>query len=1074
MPKVQPIRMSPVAGWVCALLLLAALQLRAADPPADPALDKLYSGNALYNMKLYAAASAEYRNFLAANPQHARADEARFGLALALYGAGKFADAEPLLKPLLTTGKFGDKQQLQVLLGDCVNRLRGPAEAEKIFADPLATDGPNTQYRDLALVYLTESQFRQRKWPETAATAERALKLLPKDANAGRVAYQGAYARYQLKQMDVAAAAFAALLPAVANTPLEVQTAFLLGECLREAGKPADAEPAYAQAAAKAQAEMLEECLFRLGFIRFTLGRHDEAAKTLLQCLACKPGTRAAEATLYLGRAYLEKPNFGAAEQTLLKVSQPEGVFAAEATLWLARLYTRQSRGDVALKLLTDNLPRFKKDPLLADLLFEQAGLCMAQQKYPEAAGAFARIEGECSTWPRLDEVLRLHALCAHRAKDYKTSSALCDRFFAAAPNHKATAEVLFLKAENQYLLNPAKPDDALKLYQDFQTRFPKEPKTADAVRLRIGQIRHDSGAWKEALDCLLPLRDRPADAGDDKVFGELAFLIGDCYFRQQQWAQAAAALDSYVSTKGAANPKPSLDTALLELALAQVKLDKPEAAVPHLDQLLARCPQSRHLAHALAELGRLHYEGRKAAEARRSLQRVVSEFAESPQRAQAEYYLGWLNLDAKADAPAEANFLQVVQRAPNDPLAADSRLQLGLLQLRTDRFRDAAGQLAALRSGFPDFAKMDEATYANGVAVARQGQQDQAIALFKVVLEKFPKSTVADRAAYELAWCQRRANRNPDAVKGYEHLLQTYPQSPLAERARFEMAELTFDAKNFDAVVGQLQQTIAAATDKNVKEQAMFRLGWTYLTKGDAASAAAAFEALLAGFPQSERAATAHYQAGEMRVKLKEFEPALAHFTAALAIRDAKDIRESALLRQGEMQSLTGKFGEAAKTYQKFQAEFPTSKWIQQARFGSGWASENQRQYEPAMEQYRKVVAERASDEISARAQFQLGECQFALQRYDEAMQELVRVDVTYKFPAWSSKALFEIGRALEAKGDRDRAIEQYRAVMERFPKEEVAVAARTRLLELQAGGATIELPPPAKNNGKKPKHTK
>lgn len=1061
----------PAAALACALVLCAVQQSGAADSAGDAALEKLYNGNALYNMKLYSAATAEYRNFLAAYPQHPKADEARFGLALSFYGSGKFAEAEPLLKGLLAGGKAGDRQQLLVLLGDCVNRLRGPAESEKIFADPAAMQGTNTYYRNLALAYLAESLFRQQKWQDLAAAADRALKLLPRDELAARVGYQGALARYQLKQMDAAARGFEALLPAVTNTPLEAQVAFLLGESLREGGKAAAAELAYGQAAAKAGGDLLEESLFRLGFVRFVLGRYDESANTLRQCLANNPSNRAAEATLYLGRAWLERSNFNAAEQTLQKASQSNSVFAAEAALWLSRVYSRQNRVDDALKVFSDSLQRFRGDPLLADLLFEQAGLYMAQQKHAEAAAAFSRIEQERPKWPRLEEVLQLHALCAHRTKDYRVSIALCDRFTAATTNKSALPDVLFLKAESQYLANPAKPDEALALYKEYRARFPNEPKNGDAVSLRIGQILHGNGAWKDALGFLVPLRARSARAGEEKVFGEVPFLAGDCHFRLEQWALAVEALEEYVDARGkkGAGGRPNLDTAFLELALAQVKLAKPDAAVPNLEQLISLCPQSRHLPVALSELGRLYYESRKAGEAKRCLQRVATEFPESPQRPQAEYYLGWLNLDAGADAPAETNFLQVVQRAANEPLAADSRLQLGLLQLRAQRFRDAWGQLSALRNAFPDFARMDEATYSAGIALARQGQNDQAIELFKAVLEKYPKAAMADRAAYELAWCHRRASRNAEAVKSYELLLQQYPQSQVAERARFEMAELTFDAKNFDAVVGQLNQTIAGSADSSVKEQAMFRLGWAYMSKGDAEAAAKAFEAMVAGFPQSERAATAHYQAGEMCVKLKDFERALGHFTAAVAIRNAKEIRESALIRQGEMQNLTGKFGDAAATYVHFQGEFPTSKWIQQARFGAGWAVENQRQYERAMQEYRKVVAERATDEISARAQFQIGECLFALQRYDEAVQELVRVDVNYRFPAWSGKALFEVGRALEVKGDRARAAEQYRLVMDRFPKEEVGAAARTRLFELQAGGAS--LPPPVTPPGKSPK---
>ncbi|MEI7899885.1 MAG: tetratricopeptide repeat protein [bacterium] len=1043
-------------AWV--VLLLAALGGRAVEEAPDTAAGKLYNGNALYNMKLYSAATAEYQNFLAANPQHAKADEARFGLALSLYGLGKFAEAEPLLKQLLASGKVGDPQQLLVLLGDSVNRLRGPTESEKIFSDPAALQGTNTCYRNLALAYLTESLFRQQKWEATAAAADRALTLLSKDDLAARVGYQGAYARYQLKQMDAAAAGFGALLPAVTNTPIEVQTTFLLGECLRETGKPAEAEKAYGQAAAKAQGDLLEESLFRLGVVRFSLGRYDEAASTLTRCLTGNPSNRVAEASLYLGRALLEQSKFGEAEKTLLKVSQSKGVLSAEATLWLSRAYARQNRTDEACKLLADNLPRFTSDPLLADLLFEQAGLYMAGQKYAEAADSFQRIETAYQAWPRLAEVLRLHALCAHRTKEYTASVALCDRFLATATNVSASADVLFLKAESQYLANPAKPDDALTFYKEFQVRFPKEPKNGDAVSLRIGQILHGNGAWKEALEHLLALRTRPAQEGDDKVFGEVPFLIGDCYFRQEQWDQAVAPLEDYAKlTSSTAPKKPNADTALVELALAHVKLGKPDAAKSDLEQLIERDPQSRHLAVALSELGRLYYEGKRPREARLCLERVAKEFPEAPQRPQAEYYVGWLNLDEKADGLAETNFLQVVKQVPADPLAADSRLQLGLLFLRAQRFKEAGEQLAALRSAFPAFAKMDEVVYSAGVALARQDQNDQAADLFKTVLDKYPKAAMADRAAYELAWCHRRANRKEAAVKVYDTLLQRYPQSPVVERARFEMAELSFDAKDFDAVIGQLKQTITGATDKNLKEQAMYRLGWAYLSKNDPEAAAQAFEAMLAEFSASEKSAMAHYQAGEMRVKLKAFEPALVHFTAALANPEAKEIRESALIRQGEMQTLTGKFSDASATYLLVQSEFPASKWIQQARFGAGWALENQRQYERAMAEYRKVIAERASDELSVRSQFQIGECLFGLERYDEAMQELVRVDVNYKAPAWSGKALFEVGRALEAKGDQARAAEQYRAVMDRFQKEDVGAAARTRLFELQSAATVI-----------------
>jgi TolA-binding protein len=1040
-------------GWLilaCAALLLGGRTALAADA-ADP-MAKLYNGNALYNMKLYSAAVAEYSAFLGENPGHAKTAEARYGLALSYYGSGNYGQAEPLLKGLLENFTVGDKQQLIVLLGECVLRLRGPVEAEKIFARPDVMQGTNTYFRNMGLAFLTDTLYRQSKWQEAAEVADRARPLLPADDVAARVGYQGAYARYQLKEMDKAAAGFAAIEGLVTNKAMEAQVAFLLGESLREGGKPEKAEPAYFHATAKAKGGLKEESLFRLGFVRFQLGRYDTSVQALQTCLGSNPSNRVMDATLYLGRAWLEQKNFGEAEQKLRRVSESNNVFAAEGTLWLGRTYSRQNRTDDALKVLTNSVPRFGGDPLLADLLFDQGTLFMAKQKYPEASASFGRLEGERRTWSRLDESLRLHALCTHRTKDYGTSIALCNQFFTAFTNHAAAAEVLFIKAESQYLQNPAAPDEALKLYRQFQAQFPKDPQNGDAVSLRIGQILHFKGEWAEALKLLLPLADKDTPEAPNKVFAEVKFLIGDCYFHQEKWAEAVVPLEAYV--KKAAQEQPNVDIAFLELAISQIKLGKPEPAMSNLEQLTGRYPKSQHLALALTELGRLYYEAKRPGNAQPTLERVAKEFPDCPQRPQAEYYRGWLNLDANRDAQAETNFLQVVQRAANDPLAPDSRLQLGLITLRAQRFNDSWGHFASLQGTYTNFAKLDEAYYSGGMALARMNNHDAAISQFKTVLSKYPKSPMADRAAYEMAWCQRRANRNDEAVKAYDELLARYPSSPLAERARFEKAELTFDKGNYDAVVAQLKETIAGAKDKAVKEQAVYRLGWAYLSQGNAAAAAKTFEALVAEFPETERAATAHYQAGEMRMKLKEYESARDHFTAALAARNAKEIRESALLRQGETQSLTGKWGDAMGSYSQFQGEFATSKWIQQARFGAGWAGENNKQYDWAINEYRKVLAERGTDEISARAQFQIGECLFALQRYDQAVQELVRVDVNFRYPSWSGKALYEVGRVLELQGDKVKAAEQYKIVMDRFPKEDVGAAARTRLFELQAGG--------------------
>jgi TolA-binding protein len=68
-------------------------------------------------------------------------------------------------------------------------------------------------------------------------------------------------------------------------------------------------------------------------------------------------------------------------------------------------------------------------------------------------------------------------------------------------------------------------------------------------------------------------------------------------------------------------------------------------------------------------------------------------------------------------------------------------------------------------------------------------------------------------------------------------------------------------------------------------------------------------------------------------------------------------------------------------------------------------------------------------------------------MKKYDQAVQELVRVQVNYPQKDWQAKAALEIGRALEAKGDADAAMQQFREVIAKYPNDNVAVVAKKRL---------------------------
>ena len=1033
---------------VMMLLVMAGLaQQDVAPKSADAEADRFYTANALYNRKLYSAAVPEYQAFLAQSPSHAKAEQARLGLALSYFGMGNYPEAGNRFMALLVKGEVGDKAQLAVLLGQCQLEARGLAQAEASFAAAAVTNGA-AEFRHAALAMLTDVCFQENKWTNTFRAAESLIKADPQGPRTVRAAYQGAYARIQAGQFDEAIVTLTWLLPRVQGTPLQAPAGFLLGEAFRVTGRMEQAAEQYAVVVTNATGSFAAEAYFRLGSVNFQMKKNDAVLDAMGKSIGLQPkGGYSDEARLLAGRAALDKKDYHNAVYHLQAMSLATNAFSGESTLWFARVYSRQNNFAEAEKILTASLPRFRaeKAAVFPDLLFDCAAASMAQQKFAKAGELFTEMERLNPKGERLQDVIRLQATCLHYTRQFAHSLTYSDRFVTMNGTNAATPfmnEVLFLHAENQYLCIPPRMETALQTLRDFLRLFPKDS-NANAAALRISQILYRKNEWPESLKSAEPLAARKPEG---KLFDPLHFLIGDSHFRLSHWTEALTNLTIFVSK--VQSTEPNCDTALLEMALSSLNVNNPTQAMAHFTALVSRCPTSEHMPVSLSELGRLQYEAKQYWPARETLRRLVTVFSNSVERIPGEYYLGWIALNEKRDADATTNFTYVVNHGPQSPLCADSLLQLGLLNIKFEKYSEAHGRLGDLLNRFPAFVKNDEALYCDGLSLSRQKRWGESIAYaYQPFTNRFARSPLMDRVLYEWAWSERNQNRIPEAVRLYASLIKTCPQSPLIDRARFEMSELTFDAKQYDTVIADLQKAVANAKEPALREQVLYRLAWAYQSKGDPDETARAFEAVLKEFPNTDVAATAHYQAGESRMKTAEYVSARDHFAAALNTRKATEVSESSLLRLGESNGLLKEWAGCVKAYDQFQNAYPKSRWIQHARYGSGWARENQKDFHGAIAQYRRVLADKGTDEISAKCQFQIGECYFAMKQYDAAVQEFMRVDVAFRVEDINAKALLELGRVLEAKGDKAAAAERFKEVIGRYPKHNAAVVAKERL---------------------------
>jgi len=201
-----------------------------------------------------------------------------------------------------------------------------------------------------------------------------------------------------------------------------------------------------------------------------------------------------------------------------------------------------------------------------------------------------------------------------------------------------------------------------------------------------------------------------------------------------------------------------------------------------------------------------------------------------------------------------------------------------------------------------------------------------------------------------------------------------------LAERATFELAEIEYEDGKYDQSIALLDKLLAKGVGDELQQKILYRQGWCFLGRDQDKDALEVFERLLKTWPKSEFTPITAYQAGEIRLKMKDFDTAYNHFLMSVTSGKSSEVREQALLRLGEAQTLKDNWTGAKKTFETFMAEFPRSKYDRRARLWRGWCYENLKKYKDAITDYEAVLRFHIRDEISARAQFQIGECYMAM----------------------------------------------------------------------------------------------
>jgi len=1032
---------------------------RGAEAASDKAADDYNMAIWLYTSKKYDLAADEFASFLKKYADHAKAAEARLGLARALRHLGKHDETIAALTELRRRHpKFEKMAETLFYLGQAQVAVKKTKEAAATFeeltrnhADHYLADWARAQ-RGEALMILEDydgvektlaplvEKFLTGKNADTRLKAERERlgKLAPQVAAGFGTLLERAHlnlglARFGAERFDAARQTFEEFLAVAPKSQLAETARFHLADALYREGQFERAADAYNEVV-KLKGATAPDAAFNTALALFRAKKYPDAAKAFGECARKFPKSpNAAKARLHAGAClYLAEDYRRAIAALKGETKDPE------AQYWLGKAYLKDAKPAEACAAFEKVLAA-GDGPRTADALLGKADALLAEGKNDDAAVAYQQFAGKFGNHPDLTRALYAAAASLYRAGKHADSETFCDRFLAKAPQDDLAAAVLFISGENRFLQKQYKPA-AERYAKLIETRA--DSPDVPAARFRLAWIKYFDKDYDGAVALLARLDPKKTDKA---LLTEAQYLRGNCLLEKEQHAEAAEAFGKYLAAREA---KRYRDDAMLKSGLALVRAGRRTEAARTLRRFLSEHGSSSLRPEAEYQLAEALAAEKQYDQAASHYKAVAENFADHRLAPFALYGLGTCLTEKGSVDQASAAFGRLAEKHPNSQLVAQALYYKASTLAQAKKYAEARAAYKAMLDRFADHDLAPAAMLGMGMALEKEEKYDEAAAVFRKLSAQAKDDKTREQAAYELAWSLQRAGKAKDAADAYRTLAQTFPNSPLAADAFFYLGEVPYGEKKYDDAAALYEKALAAAKDDRLKDNLLYRLGWCRWHQKTYPEAAALFDRLVKEAPESDLVAEALLQAGEAYAQAGKPAEAIQRLSTLLEPK-YKNFEHAARarLRLGEAQALLGRLDQAVATFTALEQTYPKYKALAEVHFSLGKALYDLKRYDQARARFQKALA--ATDtETAAKSQFYVGETYLAQGNPREALKAYLRVVALWgAYKEWAAAAQFEIGKCYQNLDKAKDAREAFQTVVDKYGDTKWAGPAKEQL---------------------------
>ena len=496
------------------------------------------------------------------------------------------------------------------------------------------------------------------------------------------------------------------------------------------------------------------------------------------------------------------------------------------------------------------------------------------------------------------------------------------------------------------------------------------------------------------------------AKAGPGSQLEPVYFTLGAAYFNLSQYPKAAATLKTY---RQKYPRSPRLADATFSIGQASL-MDKAYAEAALEFSHLENVPLYRQ--HALLYEATADKAAGLSDDAIACLQKLISPEIDSSIGVDGAMMLASIYAEKKEADKAAALMGKIFEKASlvdnmvrlnamavdlGDRLLGDQQEGEAIAAYRNVRSREEVIQFQSDR-----VAALQRKVQENAAAMrANPSQIMQLVAANNLIQVELAKATAMRDQALKLpefapglllregrAWYDW--DKKWESIVVFNRLLSRYPQAKERESALFSM--------------------LTAYADVNQPERSR-QLCEQYLKE----------------FPKGQNADTVGYLLGATALQSNDLQGAANYFGRMLAQQSTSVFREQMRFLLGNAQFGQGKFDEAIQTYQRYERDFPSGQFTEEATYRIAVSLVFAGKYQDAMTHIIEYLRRYPKGNFAADARYRLMVCKYAGQLYDQVIADAASWQKEYPNNEIQGEVLSLLGDSIEAKGNLADAIPVY-----------------------------------------------